>query len=272
MSATSTSAGRFNLWSEFHQKPAALAFRGMVKLPTGDKDVGVSTGKPDFSIDFIGSKELRRKVELSGYGGYEFRGKPDGFDIPTGATRWGVGAGFPSRSAFRAALELVGSLPTNDTATTTSGLVVGEDGTIPPASSATQNMTQANVGLTWQHRKGFFIGGGLAWNFSTKNRQDFRSDEPDEKSSDFVDWQIRIGYHPGVRVYVPPPPPPPPLAPAGPDARAAGEPTAGGEGAVRSEHRGSRPNVDLYGDRHRSRWRSAHLQLDHAAGDPGEPA
>ena len=43
-----------------------------------------------------------------------------------------------------------------------------------------------------------------------KDRQDFRSDEPDEKSSDFVDWQIRIGYHPGVRVYVPPPPPPPP--------------------------------------------------------------
>jgi outer membrane protein OmpA-like peptidoglycan-associated protein len=208
--------GKINLWSEFHQKPAALAFRGMVKLPTGDDDVGVSTGKPDFSVDFIGSKELRRKVELSGYGGYEFRGKPDGFDIPSGATRWGVGAGFPSRSAFRAALELVGSLPTSDTATTTSGLVVGEDGTIPPASSATQNMTQANVGLTWQHRKGFFIGGGLAWNFSTKNRQDFRSDEPDEKSSDFVDWQIRIGYHPGVRVYVPPPPPPPPLPPPAP--------------------------------------------------------
>ena len=49
-----------------------------------------------------------------------------------------------------------------------------------------------------------------------KDRKDFNSDEPGEKSSDFVDWQIRIGYHPGVRVYVPPPPPPPPLPPPAP--------------------------------------------------------
>jgi outer membrane protein OmpA-like peptidoglycan-associated protein len=207
---------KINLWSEFRQQPAALAIRGMVKAPTGDKDVGNSTGKADFSVDFIGSKEIRRRLEFSGYAGYEVRGEPDGFDIPTGAARWGVGAGFPSRSPLRAALELVGSVPNKDTATTAAGLVVGEDGSLPPAISATQNLTMANVGLTWQHRSGFFIGGGLAWNFPMKDRDDFHSDEPDEKSSDFVDWQIRIGYHPGVRVYVPPPPPPPlpPPAPA----------------------------------------------------------
>jgi outer membrane protein OmpA-like peptidoglycan-associated protein len=204
---------KINLWSEFRQNPVALAVRGMVKAPTGDKDVGISTGKPDFSVDFIGSKEIRRKLEFSGYAGYEVRGKPDGFDIPTGAARWGVGAGFPSRSPLRAALELVGSLPNKDTATAASGLVVGDDGSRSPAISATQNMTQANVALTWQHRKGFFLGLGLAWNFPMKDRKDFNSDDPDEKSSDFVDWQIRIGYHPGVRVYVPPPPPPPPPLP-----------------------------------------------------------
>ena len=37
-------------------------------------------------------------------------------------------------------------------------------------------------------------------------------------SGDYFDWQVRIGYHPGVRTYVPPPPaappPPPPPAPA----------------------------------------------------------
>ena len=207
---------KINLWSEFRQNPAALAFRGMVKAPTGDKDVGISTGKADFSFDFIASKEIRRKLEFSGYGGYEVRGKPEGFDIPTGTARWGVGAGFPSRSPLRAALELVGSLPNKDTATAGSGLVVGDDGSRPPAISATQNMTQANVALTWQHRKGFFMGLGLAWNFPMNDRKDFNSDDPGEKSSDFVDWQIRIGYHPGVRVYVPPPPPPPPLPPPAP--------------------------------------------------------
>ena len=207
--------GKFNLWSEFQQKPAALAFRGMVKLPTGDKDVGVSTGQPDFSVDFIGSKELRRKVELSGYAGYEFRGKPDGFDIAGGATRWGVGAGWPSGPPSAPRSNWSDRCPPTTRRPS------------PPAwwwartarsagASAIQNMTQANVGLTWQHRSGFFIGGGLAWNFPMKDRQDFRSDEPDEKSSDFVDWQIRIGYHPGVRVYVAPPPPPPPTPPPAP--------------------------------------------------------
>ena len=201
---------KINLWSEFRQQPLALALRGMVKAPTGDKDVGISTGKADFSVDFIGSKEIRRRLELSGYAGYEVRGKPDGFDMPTGATRWGVGAGFPSRFPLRAALELVGTLPNKESTTAASGLVVGDDGTRPPTISATENLTQANVALTWQHRTGFFMGLGLAWNVPMKNRQNFNSDDPDEKSSDFVDWQIRIGFHPGVRVYVPPPPPPPP--------------------------------------------------------------
>src|SRR3982751_4309720 len=31
---------KVNLWSEFRQKPAALAVRGVVKLPTADKDIG----------------------------------------------------------------------------------------------------------------------------------------------------------------------------------------------------------------------------------------
>jgi len=71
--------------------PAALALRGMVKLPTGKDDKGVSTGKTDFAVDFIASSERARKVELSGYAGYEWRGQPDGVDSPSGAFRWGAG-------------------------------------------------------------------------------------------------------------------------------------------------------------------------------------
>src|SRR5438477_7025793 len=48
---------KINLLSESRQQPVAFALRGMVKVPTGDKDVGTSTGKPDFSIDAILSKE-----------------------------------------------------------------------------------------------------------------------------------------------------------------------------------------------------------------------
>ena len=63
----------------------------MVKLPTGKKDVGNSTGKADGSVDFIVSKEVAKVVEVSSFAGYQFRGTPDGFDTPTGAFQWGAG-------------------------------------------------------------------------------------------------------------------------------------------------------------------------------------
>jgi hypothetical protein len=62
--------GKFNLLSEYDQKPVAFAVRGILKLPTGDEDSGASTGKTDFAVDAIVSKELNQKVELSGYGGF----------------------------------------------------------------------------------------------------------------------------------------------------------------------------------------------------------
>ena len=48
---------KVNFWSEVNQKPVALAVRGIVKLPTGDDEAGVSTGKTDFAVDFIASKK-----------------------------------------------------------------------------------------------------------------------------------------------------------------------------------------------------------------------
>src|SRR5512140_2899539 len=44
---------KINLLSEFRQNPAAVAVRGIVKLPTGKESVGVSTGKADFAVDLI---------------------------------------------------------------------------------------------------------------------------------------------------------------------------------------------------------------------------
>ena len=95
--------------------------RGLLKLPTGDKDSGSGTGKADGSIDLVISKEFAKMAEWSGYAGYEFRGKPDGFDAPTGAFRWGTGVGFPSRNFIRVTAELNGSLPSQDTTTILSG-------------------------------------------------------------------------------------------------------------------------------------------------------
>jgi len=205
---------KVSLWSEATPKPAALAVRFIAKLPTGDDAAGGSTGKTDFSFDFVASKELNRHVEVSGYGGYEFRGKPDGIESPGGAFRWGGGVGVPSRGGLRGTFELTGVLPSDDVATLTTPLV-GADGSLSPLVSSTENITRATAGLTWQSPKGFFVGGGVSWNVPMKSRDDFRADS--DPFGDYLDWQVRIGYHPGVRVYTPPPPPqaaPPPPPPA----------------------------------------------------------
>jgi hypothetical protein len=153
---------KVNLMSEYQQRPLALAIRGLVKLPTGDADAGVSTGKTDFLVDFIASKEAARLVDLSGYAGYEFRGQPDDFDAPSGAFRWGGGAAFPSRSPLRGVLEMNGIVPSQDSVTFTGPRIQAVDTTLPPLVSDVQTLTRATAGLTWQHRNGFFVGGGGA--------------------------------------------------------------------------------------------------------------
>jgi outer membrane protein OmpA-like peptidoglycan-associated protein len=213
---------KINLWSESRQKPAAIAVRGIVKLPTGNKDIGVSTGKTDISLDAIVSKEAAKLVQVSGFGGYQWRGSPDGFTTPSGAFRWGTGVAFPSRNIVRVVGELNGELLSSDSATISSGTTLrGSDVSVPPTASSTENLTRATLGLTVQAKNGFFAGAGVSWNLPTRARVAGFTDEAD-LVGDYYDWQFRIGYHPGVRVYAPPPPtpppppPPPPAAPAPP--------------------------------------------------------
>jgi outer membrane protein OmpA-like peptidoglycan-associated protein len=208
---------KINLWSEYRQKPAAIAVRGIVKVPTAKKEVGNGTGKTDGSIDLIVSKEANKLVEISGFGGYEFRGNPDNYDGPTGAFRWGTGVAFPSRNFLRVSGELNGFVPNKDTITFTGVQIACVDCGLPPTVSNTENITRATLGLTAQSKKGFFVGAGVSWNVPTRGR-DARFTDTTDLIGDYYDWQFRIGYHPGVRVYVAPapPPPPPPPAPAPP--------------------------------------------------------
>jgi outer membrane protein OmpA-like peptidoglycan-associated protein len=204
-----TVGAKFNLLAEHRQQPAALALRAMVKLPTGDKDAGVSTGKADFGVDAIVSKEINKAFELSGYGGFVFRSDPDDFDI-SHSFRYGIGAGFPTRSPLRVTAEIVGERYFDDTIT----------GTVGSTTYTFNNRSplDAILGLTYIAPKGFFIGGGASYALALDKREDFAGIGPGalDYTSDFGDkvgWQLRIGYHPGVRIYVPPPPPPPPPPP-----------------------------------------------------------
>ena len=200
--------GKFNLASEFDQKPLAFGIRGLLKLPTADDDdTGVGTGKMDFAVDAIVSKEVNQRVEVSGYGGMIFRGSPDDVELSNGF-RYGFGVGLPSRKALRLTAELHGEMYMDDTVTLTRSLI-GEDGSIAPASTDVNSPFVATIGLTWQNAKGVFAGAGLNWRIGMDGRSEFGPPYED-LTGDSLGFQLRVGYHPGVRIYVPPPPPPPP--------------------------------------------------------------
>jgi outer membrane protein OmpA-like peptidoglycan-associated protein len=203
---------KVNLMSEYRQNPAAFAVRGMLKVPTAkDDEEGVGTGRVDFAFDAVVSKEVNQRVELSGFGGVRFRSSPDDVDLSNGL-RWGVGAGFPTRTNLRLTAELHGEASFDDTLTYSGTSLVGTDGSIPPGTSRIDSPVTASLGLTWIGSNGFFAGAGLNWRFNVDSRSDLSGFE--DETGDSLGFQVRLGYHPGVPIYVPPPPPPPPAPPA----------------------------------------------------------
>ena len=203
--------GKINLLSEWRRQPAAFALRAMVKAPAGDTDSGASTGKADFAFDAILSKDVNARVELSGYAGYIVRGEPDEVE-ETNGFRWGAGAAFPSRRALRFTAEIDGEAYASGSLST-KVLLLGEDGSFTPPNFTydMKSPVNVNLGVTWQHRKGFFAGAGWTWRANMRSRDEFRPST--NGAGDRMDIVGRIGYHPGARIYVAPPPPPPPPPP-----------------------------------------------------------
>jgi outer membrane protein OmpA-like peptidoglycan-associated protein len=202
---------KFNLLAPYRQQPAAVAVRALVKLPTASDDEGLGTGKADFIVDGIVSGEAANIVELSGYGGFLVRGDADDYELSNGL-RWGIGAGFPSRWKFRVTTELVGEKYFDELIAVTPGAANGAPGSWPVESPI-----DFIVGFTYQASNGFFIGWGASFGLNTANRNDVPGASfTTEKTFDRWGNQVRLGWHPGVRVYVapaPPPPPPPPPPP-----------------------------------------------------------
>ena len=150
--------GKFNLSSQFDQKPVAFALRALLKMPTAkDDEEGVGTGKTDFAFDGIVSKEINERVEVSGFGGLIFRGSPDAVEMSNGF-RYGFGLGCrvrkgspPHRGAPRRSLF-------DDTVTLhlapEQHSFVGEDRSLPPLTTASSSPFTASIGLTWQGKRG----------------------------------------------------------------------------------------------------------------------
>ena len=195
---------KINLTSEASLSPVAFAVRGLVKVPTGDEEAGNTSGKPDGAFDVIVSKDLGA-LEASGYGGFAFRGDPDGIDLPN-SVRWGVGAGIPLANSFTLFGEVTGEFLTDD-ALTVDTPIIGTDSSASALVSALKNPVDLTLGLQWNGPNGFYLGAGV----NVAGLHDERQLAGRvSKTGDRLGLLIRIGYHPGVNVYVPPPPPPPP--------------------------------------------------------------
>ncbi len=189
--------------SQSDTSPVSFALRGIVKLPTGDDDLGASTGKSDFSVDAILSRNFRA-VELSVFGGGIFRGDPAGFTLTDGI-RWGLGAGFPANSRLRFTAEVTGEKYMDNVIKAPANFA-GFDGSIAPTSTNINSPVYAALGATWQADSGFFLGAGANWAGTLNARSNARCPIASLTCSSFGDnggdslgIQVRIGYHPGAR-------------------------------------------------------------------------
>ena len=181
----------FNLVSEHRRQPMAMAVRGTVKLPTAGED-NVGPGQFDYFFDAIFSKELGRRVELAGFGGYALRGDPGGLSLSDGL-RWGIGAAFGARSSLRFTTELHGEIPTDDAVVVLPGSLIGIDGSSSPVLTELDSRVNAAAGVTWQHPSGVLLGVGMNYRVGIDGRSG-------------VGLQLRIGFHSGVRIFTAPPP------------------------------------------------------------------
>lgn len=209
---------KVNLLSEADERPLALALRGIVKVPTGDEEIGASSGETDLSVDLVASRHWTA-VELTAYGGVMRRGDPEGYDLSNGI-RWGVGAALLPRFPIRVTAELYGERLSDNTILAPSGFLAA-DGSMAPTQTEVENPVYAALGLTYQHSRGFFIGAGLNWSAAVDSRREAicattACPDFDDNFGDSVGMQFRIGYHPGTRRYVAPIPPAPMPEPAPP--------------------------------------------------------
>jgi outer membrane protein OmpA-like peptidoglycan-associated protein len=196
---------KVNLASQGDGRGAAVALRGVFRIPSADTDKGLGTGKPAFLLDGIVSSEVGGNVELSGYAGVAMRGSPDDVTLTSGL-RYGFGLSAPTRGSFRIFAELTGEQYFDSTLR--SNQVVAQVFPPPaiafPTSWDVDSPLDAFFGLQYQSAAGMFVGAGVSAGLNT-----------DKTDGSRLGVQVRLGYHPGVRIYAPvPPPPPPPPPPA----------------------------------------------------------
>lgn len=193
---------KWNLISQSRGDAMSLAPRVMAKFPSGS--TWASTNDWDGHMDLVASREFAKQVELSGIAGGVIRGDPDEFRVSDGVT-WGLGASFPSRSPIRALVEWEGEFVINANTIVATPPYVAEDGSVAPILSPISDPTNFKIGALWQARSGMFLHGGLNYSNGTGDHTVAGANVHHGAWG----FDVRLGWHPGIKTYVPPPPPEP---------------------------------------------------------------
>jgi peptidoglycan-associated lipoprotein len=196
---------KYALISQSRGDAMSLAPRLVVSFPTSPEWASHDDYK--LNLDLVASREFGRVFEASAMAGAILRGdadEPPGVSVSDGIG-WGLGATFPSRSPFRALVEWKGEYVIDKFAEVRGAPMVAEDGSEAPTLSVLNDPSYFKAGVVWQAPKGFFVHGGL--NYS----QGAGTHTVGGINYEHKPWgfEASIGWHPGVKVYVPPPPPAP---------------------------------------------------------------
>jgi len=193
---------KWSLISESRGDAMSLAIRPVFEFPSGTQWGG--TSDMIGHLDAVASREFAQKVQLTGSLGGVIRGDPDPFSISDGM-EWGLGAIVGTRSRLRGLAEWVGEWSFDENVVLLQPPYRGDDGSIAPLESGLRDPAHIKAGAVFQARNGMFVYGGLNYSQNTGSHIVGGRDMTNQAFG----WDVRIGWHPGVRTYVPPPPPPP---------------------------------------------------------------
>ncbi len=137
---------KYTFLEESEQAPG-MAFRGFVKIPTGNEEEGFGSGATDFGLDLIISKRVSNSFLLTGNAGFTFLGTPGIFGdagLSFGNDfRYGIGGKLFATEKLRVLMELTGTIPFSD------------------SDFPQGNITDLRLGLEYKFNNGLRFG--LGW-------------------------------------------------------------------------------------------------------------
>ena len=193
---------KWSLISQSRGDAMSFAPRVVIEIPSGP--FGASTNTVVTHAGIVASREFGKTVQLTSMAAAVFPQVSTDFTL-SDRIEWGLGASLPTRSPLRALVEYTGNWMFNENTSVKHPPFIADDGSIAPILSPIENDAHVKLGAVWQSKRGWFVHGGMNYSMDTGSQ----IINGVKAHNHPWGWDVRLGWHPGVKVYVPPPPPAP---------------------------------------------------------------